>query len=372
MQRCLELAKRGAGNVAPNPVVGAVLVYHDRIIGEGWHKQFGEAHAEVNCINQAIQNGKNNFFPETTLYVSLEPCAHYGKTPPCTDLVIQNRIPRVVIGCRDPFEEVNGKGIEKLEAAAVDVVTGILEEECRQLNKRFFTFHTKHRPYVILKWAQTGDGFIAPLNPSQGGASASATQRLHISNEFTNRLVHQWRSEEAAILVGTNTALYDDPELTNRLCPGKSPVRLVVDLELKLPSTLKLFNDKAPTILFNSKKHSEALNYRALFPWEGAGAGLYYYKVNKDESLVRQIQHALYELKLQSVIVEGGAKLLQSFMDEGIWDEARVIVNEELIINSGISAPTFPVVTKESDQKILNDRIDILKPKVSRSLTPNS
>ena len=346
MQRCLELAKRGAGYVTPNPMVGAVLVENDTIIGEGWHQEFGGPHAEVNCINQAIQKGKKDSFSGATLYVSLEPCAHYGKTPPCTDLIIKNKIPRVVIGCRDPYEEVNGKGIGKLKAAGVEVVSGILEEECRELNKRFFTFYTQHRPYVILKWAETGDGFMAPLNPPQGGTSDSAVRRLLISNEYSNRLVHQWRSEEAAILVGTKTALMDDPELTTRLWPGHLPVRLVVDLDLKLPTSLKIFNSKARTIVFNANKHTEEGN-------------LQYYPVSKDKTLVRQILNALYELKLQSVIVEGGAKLLQSFIDEGLWDEARVIQNEELIIKHGLKAPLLFNTPKSYEQKFLSDKIVI-------------
>jgi diaminohydroxyphosphoribosylaminopyrimidine deaminase/5-amino-6-(5-phosphoribosylamino)uracil reductase len=351
MQRCLELAKRGTGYVAPNPMVGAVLVYQDRIIGEGWHRQFGEAHAEVNCINHAIQNGQKDFFPEATLYVSLEPCAHYGKTPPCTDLIIKNKIPKVVIGVRDPFEAVNGRGIEKLVAAGVEVVTGIVEEECKDLNKRFFTFHTRYRPYVILKWAQTGDGFMgtSPQTPLQKrGALDPAVQRLLISNEYSNKLVHQWRSEEAAILVGTNTALLDDPELTTRLWPGNSPVRLVVDMELKLPASLKIFNRRVRTIVFNANKQAEEGN-------------LQYYRVSKDISLIRQILNALYELKLQSLIVEGGAKLLQSFIDKGLWDEARVINNEELIINDGLPAPVLLNVKKVSEQKILNDKIETFR-----------
>ncbi len=237
MHRCLELARLGAGYVAPNPMVGAVLLHEGRIIGEGWHKEYGKAHAEVNCIN-AVKESERQFISQSTLYVSLEPCAHHGKTPPCTDLIIRHKIPRVVIGCRDSFKEVDGKGIEKLKAAGIEVETAVLEQECRELNKRFFTFHTKQRPYIILKWAQTSDGFIAPLIPPKVGISEPQTQRLFISNEYSNILVHQWRSEEAAIMVGTNTALLDNPELTTRLWPGPSPVRLVIDLNLRLPDSL--------------------------------------------------------------------------------------------------------------------------------------
>ncbi|MEO5948221.1 MAG: bifunctional diaminohydroxyphosphoribosylaminopyrimidine deaminase/5-amino-6-(5-phosphoribosylamino)uracil reductase RibD [Chitinophagaceae bacterium] len=348
MQRCLELAKNGAGFVAPNPMVGAVLVYEDRIIGEGWHQQYGEAHAEINCINDAImrlnpESGrKHTIIEKSTLYVSLEPCAHFGKTPPCADHIIKHKIPKVFIGCRDPFQEVNGKGIQKLKAAGVEVISEVLENECKELNKRFFTFHEKKRPYVILKWAQTSDKFIG----------AETCERLLISNEYSNRLVHQWRSEEASILIGTNTALHDDPELTTRLWEGNSPIRLVLDMNLRLPLHLKLFDRKEKTIVFNALKQEENEN-------------LIYYKIEKEKNTVLEIVNALYQLNIQSVIVEGGAKLLQSFIDGALWDEARVISNEEparpaggLIINNGINAPKLIASIKVNEEKILSDRID--------------
>src|SRR5215207_8983700 len=222
MHRCLELARLGSGSVAPNPMVGAVLVYKDMIIGEGYHQQYGEAHAEVNCLN-SVRPEHQHLIEQSTLYVSLEPCAHYGKTPPCADLIIQKKIPEVVVGCCDPFIQVNGKGIEKLQSAAVNVTIGVLEEECKQLNKRFFGFHTVQRPYVILKWAQTADGKVA----------GNDYGRKRISNQQTNRIVHKWRSEETTVVVGTNTALYDDPALTTRLWAGKNPVRIVVDMHMR-------------------------------------------------------------------------------------------------------------------------------------------
>ncbi len=346
MQRCIELAQKGAGSVAPNPMVGAVLVHNGQIIGEGWHERYGEAHAEVNCIQQAIQNGYEQLLPESTIYVSLEPCAHFGKTPPCSDLIIKHKIPKVVIGCRDLFVEVNGKGIEKLNAAGVETVVDVLKEECIELNKRFFTFHQQHRPYIILKWAQTGDGKIgtAPLNPPNRGTLTSAVQRLLISNEFTNRLVPQWRREEASILVGTNTALLDDPQLTNRYWPGKQPVRLVLDKELKLPHTLQLFNDAAKTIVFNNLKDSIEGNIQ-------------YYRISKDGNAVEQMVDALYQLKIQSVIVEGGAQLLQSFIDAGLWDEARVIENSSLRIEKGLNAPQIKNVLLQKIETIQTDQI---------------
>src|SRR5687767_13525023 len=242
MQRCLQLARLGAGSVAPNPMVGAVLVSDDRVIGEGWHQQFGKAHAEVNCFDSVLP-GNRELVAGSILYVSLEPCAHFGKTPPCTDLIIKNKIRKVVVGCRDPFKEVNGKGIEKLKAAGIEVETGVLENECKEINKRFFCFHEKHRPFIILKWAHTADGKMG---------FESSTDRLFITNEYTNRLVHKWRSEESAVMVGTNTALRDDPELTVRLWTGASPVRAVIDRELKLPASLKIFDGQYPTIVFNT------------------------------------------------------------------------------------------------------------------------
>lgn len=317
MHRCIELARHAAGHVAPNPMVGAVLVHDDVIIGEGYHQVYGGPHAEVNCL-ASVPSSKDKLVPHSTLYVSLEPCAHFGKTPPCADLIIKKKIPRVVIGCRDPFYEVNGKGIEKLNAAGVQVVTGILENECRMLNSRFFTFHEKHRPYIILKWAQTADKKIG--NPGNN--------RLLITNNLTNRLVHKWRSEEAGIMVGTNTALLDDPQLTNRLWSGNQPVRIVIDKELRLLSTLKIFDGKTRTIVFNLLKHEEQ-------------GSILFYQVTVDVSLVHQITNALYHLKIMSVMIEGGSQLIQSFIDDGIWDEARVITNPNLTADKGVPAPLF-------------------------------
>lgn len=345
MQRCLQLAAMGAGQVAPNPMVGAVLVYNGRVIGEGYHQKYGEAHAEVNCINSVADEDKS-LIEMSTLYVSLEPCAHFGKTPPCTDLVIKNKIRNVVIGCRDSFAAVNGRGMEHLKAAGVEVLFGILENECLELNKRFFTFHEMRRPYIILKWAQSSDGKIAPLNPPQGGALKDAeSKRLIISNEFTNRLVHKWRSEETAILVGTNTALLDDPALTTRLWPGNDPLRLVIDMELKLPLHLKLFDGSVKTIVFNTHKQEATQN-------------LVYHKLNNTEDVLVQILSALHGMEVQSVIVEGGSKLLQSFIDAGLWDEARVITNSTLLIDEGLDAPVLRDNKIMATQKIENDIIE--------------
>lgn len=343
MQRCIQLAKTAAGNVAPNPMVGAVLVHEGRIIGEGYHRQYGKAHAEVNCIN-AVADADLPLIRQSTLYVSLEPCAHFGKTPPCADLIIRHHIPHVVVGCRDPFTEVNGKGIEKLANAGIKVDVGVLEKECRELNKRFFAFHELHRPYIILKWAQSNNGKIAGLS----------NERVLISNAYSNRLVHRWRSEEQAILVGTRTALADDPALTTRLWPGKNPIRLVIDLHLKLPQTLRLFDDAAATLVFNLHKNTiEDFKDKSFIE----NNSTVFYQVTDTVSVVHQVLNALYHLNIQSVLVEGGARLLQSFIDENMWDEARVITNSDLLIPEGLSAPALPVKNAQHKEVFASDII---------------
>jgi len=348
MHRCLELAQLGAGSVAPNPMVGAVLVYNDRIIGEGFHQQYGMAHAEPNCI-ESVKEADRNLIEKSILYVSLEPCAHFGKTPPCADLIIEKKIPKLVIGCHDPFFEVNGKGIEKLKAAGVQIVSGVLEKKCVELNKRFFTFHTEHRPYVVLKWAQTLDNKIANEDYS----------RVLISNQHTNRIVHKWRSEEMAIAVGTNTASFDDPELTTRLFPGNNPIRIVIDMDLRLPKSLKLFDSTIPTIVFNTKEHNLPREKISITELTEIGVG--YYQVTEDVSLVHQMINALYRMNIQSVLVEGGAYLLQSFIDEGIWDEARVITNEQLSPGAGIPGPILKNSWLESSEQIFSDVVRTYK-----------
>ncbi|MDB5251118.1 MAG: diaminohydroxyphosphoribosylaminopyrimidine deaminase [Flaviaesturariibacter sp.] len=332
MKRCLQLACLGQGRVSPNPFVGAVLVHNDRVIGEGYHAEYGGPHAEVNCLASVTEQDLA-LIPESTLYVSLEPCAHFGKTPPCADLLIEQKIRRVVIGSRDPFYRVAGKGIEKLLAAGVDVVVGLLEQECLQLNRAFFTYHTRQRPYITLKWAESADGRIAAVN-----------RRTFISNGATNRLVHSWRSEHAAILVGTNTALFDDPALTTRLWPGPSPLRLVLDKQLRLPVSLRLFDGEHRTIVFNTRQDTEHVN-------------LTYYRLDPSRPLVPQIVKALGGMNVQSLLVEGGAQLLQSFIDAGLWDEARVITAENTIVGPGIDAPVmrgYPLVRREA---VLDDTI---------------
>jgi diaminohydroxyphosphoribosylaminopyrimidine deaminase/5-amino-6-(5-phosphoribosylamino)uracil reductase len=347
MHRCIQLAKQGAGIVAPNPMVGAVLVYHNRIIGESYHQKYGEAHAEVNCINSVSEKDRP-FISSAELYVSFEPCAHHGKTPPCADLIIAHKIPTVIIGCVDPFKQVAGKGIERLKAAGVEVITGVLQKKCESLNKRFFAFHLEKRPYVILKWAQSINGKIAPLHQQAG-------ERIYISNQFTNRLVHKWRSEEAAILVGTNTAAFDDPELTNRWWSGKSPVRLIVDMNLRLPLSLEVFDGHQPTIIFNTQQHNME-NF--LSSSSQPGVGLSFYQLAKNDNLIKKILEACYQNNIQSIIVEGGARLLQSFIDEGVWDEARIITNQTLYIQKGLPAPELKNFTWQYKEDISTDKID--------------
>jgi diaminohydroxyphosphoribosylaminopyrimidine deaminase/5-amino-6-(5-phosphoribosylamino)uracil reductase len=318
MQRCLELAALGSGKTYPNPMVGSVIVHQDKIIGEGWHQKAGEAHAEVN----AVASVKDKLLlKESTLYVNLEPCAHYGKTPPCAELIIKHQIPNVVVGCVDTFSEVSGKGIEMMRKAGASVKVGVLEEACKSSHKRFFTFHEKKRPYIILKWAQTQDGFIAPLEQKEGEA-------FWITSPESKKLVHKWRTEEASILVGTNTAAKDNPALTARLWNGNQPLRLVIDRSLRLKDSLQLFDGSSETIVFTeqSKEHSNSTEYQ-----------------NIDfSSLHQEMMSELYKRNIHSVIIEGGRETLQSFIDLNLWDEARVFIGE-CKLTAGISAPVLPV-----------------------------
>jgi diaminohydroxyphosphoribosylaminopyrimidine deaminase/5-amino-6-(5-phosphoribosylamino)uracil reductase len=336
MSRCIQLARLGGGAVSPNPMVGAVLVYEDKIIGEGYHKKYGEAHAEVNCINSVLPENKI-LIEKSIIYVSLEPCSHFGKTPPCSDLIVKKNIKKVVIGCKDSYEEVAGRGIQKLQDAGVEVVAGVLENECRDLNKRFFCFHEKGRPYIILKWAQSSNGKIGALND----------ERILISNDHSNRLVHKWRSEEAGILIGTATAQKDNPSLTTRLWPGKNPVRIIIDNQLKLSAKLNLFDLQADTIIFNKIKNTIEGN-------------LQFIKLEND-NYMQQLLHSLYEMNIQSILVEGGSKTLQSFIDASLWDEARIITNEQMIIENGITAPEMKEFHLTQQEKYFSDQIDFYK-----------
>ncbi|RYY31233.1 MAG: bifunctional diaminohydroxyphosphoribosylaminopyrimidine deaminase/5-amino-6-(5-phosphoribosylamino)uracil reductase RibD [Sphingobacteriaceae bacterium] len=318
MQRCLQLADIGAGNVSPNPMVGSVIVHNGKIIGEGYHRKYGEAHAEVNAINAVIAKYPNHaeLLAQSTIYVSLEPCAHYGKTPPCADLIIKHHIPQVVVGCRDPFAQVDGKGIEKLIEAGAEVVVGVLETECRALNKRFFTRVQKHRPYIILKWAQTQDGFFAPADKCQ----------YWITGTEARKLVHKWRSEEDAILVGKNTVAIDNPQLNTRYWQGKSPKRIIIDRRLELSDTLHVFDKSIETLVFNAIKTDidDNIKYIALEDF--------------DRFVPQYIMYQLYMQDIQSVIIEGGVHTLNSFIEAGLWDEARIFTGSGDLL-AGIKAP---------------------------------
>ena len=340
INRCLQLAKNGLGNVAPNPMVGCVIVCEDTIIGEGFHMQFGGPHAEVNALN-SVKN--KDLLKKSSLFVNLEPCAHYGKTPPCADLIVENEIPRVIIGTIDPFAKVAGKGIEILKKGGCEVKVGFLEKECNELNKRFFHFHQQQRPYLILKWAQTIDGFID--KERTGNCEAKPNW---ITNENTRILVHKWRSEEDAILVGTKTALNDNPGLDTRDWKGKNPLRLVIDRNLSLPKHLKIFNDAAKTIVFTAKE-------------ETGNEHLEYYTLDFSENTIPQILQVLFEINIQSLIIEGGRYLLQSFIDEGLWNEARYFVGNTTF-GKGIKAPEISEEV-HAQELIEEDKLFILKNK---------
>lgn len=314
IQRCIDLALKGIGTVAPNPMVGVVIVHNDVIIGEGFHEEYGQAHAEVNAINAVKDQSK---LKDSTIFVSLEPCAHFGKTPPCSDLIVQKLFKRVVIGCVDPNSKVAGKGIEKLKNAGINVSVGILENECRELNKRFFTFHEKERPYVILKWAQTKDGFMDKnRNDNDSGVN-------WITQTETKKLVHQWRSEEASILVGKMTALNDNPSLTVREVEGNNPIRIVLDSNLEVPSTSAVFSNDSPTIVFNTLKRDVADSVE----W-----------IVVDKITPSTILSELYRKNILSVFIEGGKQVLESFITEGCWDEARILIGTSEW-KEGVEAP---------------------------------
>lgn len=317
MLRCLELAELGKGFVMPNPMVGSVIVYNNKIIGEGYHQQFGKSHAEVNAI-ESVSDKK--LLEDSTLYVNLEPCSHWGKTPPCADLIIRHSIPKVVIGSVDSHLKVSGKGIQRMREAGIDVKIGVLEQECKMLNKRFFSFHEQQRPYVILKWAQTRDGFIdiAPhLKTSAKG--------VWITNELCRKLVHKWRAEEASIMVGTNTARTDNPSLTTRNWAGNNPLRITIDKNLTLPQNLHILDGAVPTLIFTetSIKSTKGISY-----------------IYQQHITVSKILQELYNRNILSVIVEGGSILLQSFIDSGLWDEARVFTGQGRF-GDGVAAPDF-------------------------------
>lgn len=317
MQRCLELAAKGLGNTGSNPLVGAVIVHDDKIIGEGYHQKFGAAHAEVNAVNSVKDK---SLLQKSTIYVSLEPCSHYGKTPPCAELIVKSGIPKVVICNTDPHEKVAGKGIKLLEKHGISVSTGLLENEGLWLNRRFFTFHTKQRPYIILKWAQNQNGFIDKLRTNE------ETGVNWITQPETKTLTHQWRAEEQAILVGANTVLTDSPSLTVREASGKNPLRIVIDPHSRIPSDHPFLNSEIDTVVASFETHSD-IKATTL-------------KLEKEISVATQILKHLYQLQITSVIVEGGANTLSHFIEENLWDEARILEGQNNW-TEGLNAPTL-------------------------------
>ena len=331
INRCIQLAENGLGTTYPNPMVGSVIVHDNKIIGEGWHRKAGEPHAEVNAINSVKDK---SLLKHATIYVSLEPCSHYGKTPPCSDLIIASGIKKIVIGSIDPFHEVAGKGIKKLMDAGCQVVVGILDEKCHFLNRRFFTYHQQKRPYILLKWAQSLDGFIAPISSEEN----KVRKPVWITNNYSQQLVHKWRSEEAAILVGTNTAVADNPSLTTRSWDGSNPVRVLLDHHLRLSKDSTLLDNTTKTIVICGIETKIAIKLEA-------SENLIFETIDFQKEITQQICDVLYKHEIQSVIIEGGAKTLQSFIDSGLWDEARVFTGE-IQFKNGVKAPSIDAESK--------------------------
>ncbi len=325
IKRCIEIAKNGIVAAMPNPCVGAVIVFNDTIIGEGFTSAYGGNHAEVNAINAVKDKA---LLSKSTIYVSLEPCSHFGKTPPCCNLIIENNIPNVVIGIPDSNKKVSGNGIKKLLEAGKNVIVGVLEKECLESNIRFFTFHEKKRPYIILKWAETQDGFIAPLKRNE-------QKPVWITNEFSRQLVHKWRSEEQAILVGTQTVIDDNPKLDVRDWKGKNPVRVVLELNNRISKESYIFDNQSETIVISKNS------------------------INLNNDLAREIVTLLYDRNIQSIIIEGGSQTLQTFIDQNLWDEARVF-RGNVFFEDGIKAPIF---NKKWNSKslIIDDELLIFK-----------
>ena len=335
--RCIELAKNGFGTTYPNPMVGSVIVYNGEIIGEGWHQKAGEPHAEVNAIRSVKDP---SLLDKATIYVSLEPCSHFGKTPPCCDLIIKNKIPNVVIGTVDSNIKVAGNGIKRLQEAGANVIVGVLEKECYELNQRFFTFHEKKRPYIILKWAETQDGFIAPLQKEE-------QKPVWITNLNSRQLVHKWRTEEQAILVGTQTVIDDNPQLNARDWVGNNPIRVVIDQNHRIPKTAHVFDNQTKTIVFSNKKSTPSLK-NTIFE-----------VIDFQQNIAQQIVDKLFQNQIQSVIIEGGAQTLQTFIDADLWDEARVFIGN-CTFEKGVKAPILNT-TPFKQEKIGTDELLIIR-----------
>ena len=336
IKRCLELAKNGIGTARPNPSVGAVVVYNNKIIGEGYTSSYGGNHAEVNAINSVIDK---ELLKQATIYVTLEPCAHFGKTPPCADLIVKHQIKNVVIGCVDTNSLVAGKGIERLEKAEINVTVGVLGDECKEHHKRFFTVQNKKRPYIILKWAETSDGFIAPLTKDE-------QKPVWISNQYSQQLVHKWRSEEQAILVGTNTVIADNPSLTVRSWSGNNPVRIVLDKNSRIPKNATVFDGNVKTIVLVEKTEKR----------EERKEELIFEQIDFSSRVAQQICEVLQKHNIQSVIIEGGLQTLQTFIDADLWDEARVFIGRSEF-KEGVESPVIKGELKKKE----NIESDVLK-----------
>ncbi len=335
----MQLAKNGIGTARPNPSVGAVVVCNNTIIGEGFTSPYGGNHAEVNAIN-LVKN--KELLKEATIYVTLEPCSHSGKTPPCADLLVKYQLKNVVIGCVDTNSLVAGKGIERLQKARINVIVGVLENECLEHHKRFFTVQNKKRPYIILKWAETQDGFIAPI-------SKDKQKPVWITNTYSQQLVHKWRSEEHAILVGTNTIIADNPNLNVRSWSGNNPIRIVLDKSLRIPENANVFDGSVKTIvLIGSRKEKQESRQNIVFE-----------QIDFSSRVAEQICDALQRHKIQSVIIEGGTQILETFINANLWDEARVFTGE-VLFKSGVEAPNFKTRIL-SEEKIKNDTLKIYK-----------
>ena len=335
IKRCIALAKNGFGTTYPNPMVGSVIVYNDQIIGEGWHKKAGEPHAEVNAVRSVKDK---SLLKKATIYVSLEPCSHFGKTPPCCDLIIANEIPNVVVGTVDPNEKVAGNGIKKLIAAGANVTVGILEKECHELNKRFFTFHNKKRPYIILKWAESQDGFLAPEKQAD-----QERKPIWITNAYSRQLVHKWRSEEQAILAGTQTVVDDNPKLNTRDWSGNSPVRVVLDQNNRISRDSFIFDDSVKTMIFTKSE----INFSA--------ENTTFEIIDFNQNIIPQVLAVLHQNQIQSIIIEGGLNTLQAFIDQDMWDEARIFIGKT---SFGTGTRT-PILQKKTTTKtyIQNDEL---------------
>ncbi|CAM1354323.1 bifunctional diaminohydroxyphosphoribosylaminopyrimidine deaminase/5-amino-6-(5-phosphoribosylamino)uracil reductase RibD [Tenacibaculum insulae] len=329
IKRALQLSKNGLGTTRPNPTVGAVIVYNDKIIGEGFTSVYGENHAEVNAINSVIDK---TLLKEATIYVTLEPCSHFGKTPPCADLIVKNQLKNVVIGCVDTNSLVAGKGIERLKNAGINVIVGVLEDACKKHHKRFFTVQNKNRPYIILKWAQSQDGFIAPKTKNE-------QKPVWISNRYSQQLVHKWRSDEHAILVGTNTVIADNPKLNVRSWSGNNPVRIVLDANLRLSDELHVFDESVKTIVLFDFKSKKKETRRKECQFERSRE-LIFESIDFSSRAAEQICEVLQKHKIQSVIIEGGTQTLQTFIDAKLWDEARVFTGN-ITLNNGVVAPVL-------------------------------